>query len=76
MAKATAWIDPGIDWDKPALELIQSGIGERIRTIMDNGKEAEAWLERVTGLDALKDCQLRGEAELRVLEKLKDEIAR
>jgi hypothetical protein len=83
MAKAAASIDPGIDWDGPALELIRSGIEERIRTIMDNGKEAEAWLERVTSQEGLKDLQLRAglardvrEAELRVLEKLKDEIAR
>lgn len=83
MARAAASIDPDRDWNGPAYQLLRSGIEERLQTIMDKGKEAEEWLEKVASQEGLKDRQLRAglardvrEAELRVLEKLRNEICR
>jgi hypothetical protein len=81
MAKAAASIDTNTDWDRPALDLIQAGIEERIDTLLEKGRDAEMWLDRVKSQEVLDDRQSRArlsrdarEAELRVLEKLKEEI--
>jgi hypothetical protein len=81
MAKAAASIDTNTDWDRPALDLIQTGIDERIDTLLEKGRDAEMWLHRVKSQEGLEDRRSRArlardarEAELRVLEKLKEEI--
>ena len=82
MAKAAASLDKTIDWDTQALQLIQSAIEERMDTILINGREAEVWLEQMSCSREGEEERLARaglardvrEAELRVLEALREEV--
>ncbi|KAL7489409.1 hypothetical protein ACHAW6_015007 [Cyclotella cf. meneghiniana] len=82
MAIAAASIDNNTDWDIPALCLIRDGIDDRIQTLLQDGKDAELWLEKATSINCSEDSYSRAyvsrnvrEAELKVLERIRHELS-
>jgi hypothetical protein len=82
MAIAAASIDKNVDWDIPALCLIRDGIDDRIQTLLQDGKDAELWLEKATSINSSDDRYSRAyvsrnvrDAELRVLERMRNELS-
>ncbi|KAL9189652.1 hypothetical protein ACHAXT_009327 [Thalassiosira profunda] len=84
MAMAAASLDKSVDWDAQALALIREGIADRMTTLVDDGKAAEAWLARQNDVNGADDQsrehrQFRAgvardvrEAELMVLDALRE----
>ncbi|KAL7526286.1 hypothetical protein ACHAXR_001409 [Thalassiosira sp. AJA248-18] len=55
MAMAAASLDKHIDWDKQALNLIKEGMKDRLQTLVDDGKTADAWLSKQNGATGIDD---------------------
>jgi len=65
MAMAAASLDKDVDWDTPALELINEGINDRIQTLVTDGKAANTWLAKQNDASGMNDLVAKERRQLR-----------
>jgi len=65
MAMAAASLDKDVDWDTPALELINEGINDRIQTLVSDGKATNTWLAKQNDASGMNDHVAKEHRQLR-----------
>lgn len=66
MAMAAASLDKSTDWDALALDLIKEGMKDRVQTLVNDGRAAEAWRAKQNDANGTKDGANREHRQFRV----------
>lgn len=65
MAMAAASIDKSTDWDALAIQMIRDGISDRLKTLSEDGKAADAWLSKRNDASGMDDRENRDHRQFR-----------